>query len=218
MTKPTTLISLSGGIDSTYYLWKWLTENKTETILVHHCEYFSYGPQRGTYEQLAVGKIIAWLKENKLTNFHYVQTRWGGIPYPYHDIVGTSVPAGLVCASYPDVHTVLLPYWYPEIQKVNHLLVDGEVPDIHPMPDHRFWKARNVFMALAGNRKARTIKHHIRYHNKQKHEIIAEMPESLLALTWFCRRPKDGKICRTCESCTNIIPSLTKANRLHVFH
>jgi hypothetical protein len=218
MEKITTFISLSGGIDSTYYLWKWLTENKTETILVHHCQYFSYDKNRGQNEQLAMGKILGWLKDNGLSNFIYKQTTWGDMPYPYHDIVGVSVPAGLLCRQYPTITTILLPYWYPEIQKIKHWLTpEGRLINISPRPNHRFQAALNVFNLMAGQRDGNPLNHSIRYHKKRKHQMIAEMPNDLLALTWFCRRPKGNHICRTCDSCLNIIPELTKAEKLHVF-
>lgn len=36
-----TFLALSGGIDSTYNLWRWLSNHPNQTLLVHHVVYYN---------------------------------------------------------------------------------------------------------------------------------------------------------------------------------
>src|SRR5690606_29505274 len=37
-----------------------------------------------------------------------------------------------------------------------------------------------------------------------KEEIIKSLPEGVLELCWYCRRPQSGKPCHACTTCRNV--------------
>jgi 7-cyano-7-deazaguanine synthase in queuosine biosynthesis len=213
--KPTTFINFSGGIDSTFYLYQWLTKNPKERILVHHCNYFSYSPKRGQHEIKAVQAILEKLKEMGLNNFEYVETTWGELPYPYHDIIGTSIAGALVVTKYESIQKVILPYWYKEIQAIRpYISTKGLILNTMPK-EHRFRRAKDVFEAITGKK---DIRHYIEFHHLKKSEMIGKLPDDILMLTHFCRAPKDGMLCGYCDSCKAIRPLLRMKNKESLFN
>lgn len=69
-----TLINLSGGLDSTFVLWRHLSTNQTP-VLVHHCILkTAANGLRWQRELEAVHKILDWLRSHGLSHFEYIES------------------------------------------------------------------------------------------------------------------------------------------------
>lgn len=204
--KPTTFINLSGGVDSTYYLWKWLRENPDEQILVHHCLYFQ---KRLKEEKEAVDKILKYLKKNGLTNFKYVETgiQRGTLRGRVLDIEVLSGISAIVVKCDPTVKNVLLSYCSEECKALwEHLKYGGEVDTFDE--NHRYSRINKVLEVLTQREFS-----YICYRGKDggllsKKEMIHTMPKELFELTWFCRRPSNGRPCGVCHTCKKVKKAL----------
>jgi hypothetical protein len=121
----TTLIQLSGGVDSTYILWKWLIENPNEYCLVHHIKLINY-EQRHDYEIEAIDKVLRWLDNKGLKNYFYVQNTfdYGNFTSVITDSEICGFHAGILLRSprWLSINKVLLPIYnvnpeYAKMQK-----------------------------------------------------------------------------------------------------
>ncbi len=205
--KITTFLNLSGGVDSTYYLWRWLLDNPEEKILVHHCLFFQ---RRVKEEKEACDKIIKYLRDHGLENFKYVETgmQKGTLRGKVLDIEVLSGISSIVVKNHPSVKNVLLSYCREETSPLhNHLLNGGKVDDFDPK--HRYAKINKVLEILT-DRKF----NYICYRDKgggllSKKEMIHTMPQQLFEMTWYCRRPVNGKVCNNCHTCNKVKRALT---------
>lgn len=214
--KYTTIISFSGGIDSTYYLWRWLREHPNERIVVHQCYYGSYNAVRKDAERTARSAIVSWLNRHGLRNFGVELTEWPeSWKYPYHDIIGLAMPLACTILRHEDVEEIIYPFWKTEIDKaLNGKAFGGSFTEF--APDHRYNRMVSIIDGIAPG-----CKHSIPYAHVSKEEIIEQMPKDLLRLTWWCRWPRPTNsgyaICGACDSCLAIVPMLEQAGRLHLF-
>ena len=197
-------INLSGGVDSTYYLWRWLKENPNKKILVHHCV---FGRVRNEVENKASRNIIEWLRKKKLDNFIYVTTTFhkGNVRGSLFDVVAIGAVSGVVLRCYKNVTSVLLPYCYEETSIIRKHLAEGK--SIRTLDNnHRTGCFMDSIEATSG----RKIEFLPLYMDKKKADMIKEMPADLVNLTWFCRKPKNGKPCEGCFNCRRVLPTLKK--------
>lgn len=184
-----TLIQLSGGIDSTYVLWKWLKENPNKFAIVHHINLKSY-EDRDLKELEAVDNILKWLDKNGLNNYFYIQSvfDYGDIPGATHDVNVCGYFAGIIFRTRRFHHTNRqhLPIYKTNSEReikrrqLTNFISDKEVEFIYPLK------------------------------GKEKWQIIEELPEELFNLTWYCRSPIDNKRCQKCFSCNDVDKSLKR--------
>ena len=200
--KLTTFLNLSGGVDSTYYLWKWLTDNPDEKILVHHCLYFE---RRVRHEKDACERILEYLTDHGLTNFKYVETAMqkGTLKGKVLDIEAMCGISSIVVKNHPSVHNVLLSYCAEESPPLNmHIKGGGTMDNFNTT--HRYFRINKV-MELITERNF----NYICYRGSDggllsKKEMIHTMPRKLFDLTWYCRRPNGDKPCGSCHTCKKV--------------
>lgn len=199
--KLTTFINLSGGVDSTYYLWRWLRENPSETILVHHCLYFQ---KRVEEEKKAVDSILAYLKRQGLNNFKYVETgmQKGTLHGKVLDIEALSGITAVVLKCHPSVKQVLLSYCAEECEPLSTHLKKHEVSTFDP--SHRYSRVNKVLETITER-----FFSYFCYRGKNggllsKKEMMSEMPQELFKLTWYCRHPVSGEPCGSCFNCKRV--------------
>jgi hypothetical protein len=72
LKKYKTLITLSGGLDSTYVLYEHLKNNPTENTLVFHLELIHNKEKRNKEELNACSNIVKELRKMGYTNFDYI--------------------------------------------------------------------------------------------------------------------------------------------------
>jgi len=213
VSKVTTFINLSGGVDSTYYLWRWLNENKNndEMILVHHCLFLT---RRKKEEKTACEKILKYLKNQGLVNFMYVETglQKGNLKATTLDIELLSGLSNVIVKSYPSIKNILWSYCKEETSDLdNHYISGGNLENYKN--SHRYWKVVKTMEIMTGR-----VFSNIIYPDKKtkgifsKKQMIEEMPKELFEMTWYCRTPINGKVCGECHTCkkVNKILSLSK--------
>lgn len=190
MNQIETFIAFSGGIDSTYNLWRWLKDNPDDIILVHHVTYYNQ-EGRAEYEKKAVDQVLDWLRKNGLTNFHYVESildlrqfRRIGL-----DTITLASLHGTLLKGYWEVK-----YWVTNTPKNEYSrLGDGVMA--------RREKAKEIIKVITGKRYQSVYG----LDKMTKREIINSMPKELFELTWWCRRPKeDGTVCGKCHTCKQV--------------
>lgn len=203
--KPTTFLNLSGGVDSTYYLWRWLQENPKETILIHHCLYFQ---KRLKEEKEACYNVISYLKERGYTNFKYIETgmQKGTLRGRVLDIEVLCGISSIVVKNHPSVKNVLLSYCREECPPLYKHLLSGDIRSFDP--SHRYAKINKVMDILTDKQL-----NYQYYEGKDgglisKKEMIQTMPQKLFKLTWYCRRPVSGKPCQNCHTCKKVRAAL----------
>lgn len=190
-----TLIQLSGGVDSTYVLWKWLTENPDKLAVVHHIELKSY-EGRSHKELESIDKILRWLDSNDLKNYIYLQNTfdYGNIPSSIYDVELCGFHAGFILRSVRFIET-----------NKTHL-------PIYDATSEREERRRQILSFTA----RREIDCIYPLYGRNKWEIIEELPEELFNLTWYCRSPLNDEKCGICFTCREVVKSfdLIRENKL----
>ncbi len=193
-------INFSGGVDSTYYLWKFLKENPSELILAHHCLLFK---KRREVEQVACHNILKYFKKKGLKNFQYTETSFerGGIRGKIYDIEPLYFLAGMILKRYSDVKHVYIPICKEELGgSYKELLLKGKPWSEHKDPKCRFHKSMTYCNTASG----RKLNYHTPYFNVTKKQMIEEMPKELVDMIWYCRSPHGGKPCGSCFNCKRV--------------
>jgi len=215
------LVNLSGGIDSTYLLWKLLSEGRS--VLVHSCKMINH-EGRAYAEQDAVKKIIDWLNKNNFKNFKYIETEfnYGTMERIIRDI---EVVYFITAAILRD----------PKNKTIKELAVSANAHDESNNPNEQSVVRRREILKTISPRKefegydSEAILT-FPIISKTKKQLIEEMPEELFKLTWFCRKPisldqnkkileknsPDAKYwlaCQKCTPCRHVILAITKINR-----
>lgn len=198
----TAFVNLSGGVDSTYYLWRWLREHPEETIVVHHCLFLK---RRLTQEKNACDNVLNYFRSVGLNNFRYVETgiQRGTLQGKILDIELLSANTGVALKLNPSAKTLLLPYCKEETSALDVHLKGGGTIETYDH-NHRYWKVNQVYELLAG----RELQYHF-YRSPDgrllsKREMIQEMPKELFEKTWYCRRPREGEVCGKCHTCRKV--------------
>lgn len=194
------LINFSGGVDSTYYLWRWLRENPKSTILVHHCLLFE---KRRALEKKATEDVLNWLHGQNLKNFKYVETEFAkkGIKGQLYDLEIVYFMAGLVLKGHRNIGTVLMSRCKEELFSNKglhqHMKKPGGDLNNFVVPDNRVSIAMQTAQLIARRR----VKFISPYQHMPKADMVTELPQQLFDLTWYCRRPRNDKPCGKCFSC-----------------
>lgn len=193
------LVMLSGGIDSTYLLYDYLRRN-THLVHAHHISVRYPHLQRWRAEDPATERVVAWCKEN-LRGFGYSTSRFD-LDFP---MIGWDSDLQLLVASKVALNlspwrvTVALGWCTDDLERprVRDRQERGVTPNL--------WRAlcRSVPDANLNEEIAMPIVER----GLSKTDVVAELPEELLALTWSCRRPTfaDGEgqpaPCGECHAC-----------------
>jgi len=183
--KATTLIQFSGGIDSAFVLWDWLSRNKDEYCLVHHINLINH-EGRVDYEKQAVYEILQWLDNQELTNYIYLESTfdYGNLGYIIKDVEVCGFFSGIVFRS---------PHW------TNLKNIAISVYDIN---SKREGLRRTLLREVSYGKD-----YHFEYplHRMTKKDVMKAMPEQLLKLCWYCRTPSTSGKCGKCITCKEVL-------------
>jgi 7-cyano-7-deazaguanine synthase in queuosine biosynthesis len=193
LKKYKSLIFLSGGIDSTAVCYKLLKENTNQRFLIYHCNFRDY-QHRHDYEKLAVNKIIRYFKENNLNNFDYINSdfSYGNINAIVQDIELWGFFMGLILRG--------------KSYDIENISICASKFDLQQGEEYEARSRRryNVIKALLEYEPVYTFP----IKDLTREDLIKLLPKNLLEMTWFCRRPNDGRPCGKCKTCVNTLPYL----------
>ena len=191
-----TLLNFSGGIDSTYCLWRYLVENPKKKLLVHHC-HMKTSFNRHDQESQAVADILKWMDDHGLTNYKYIETtvdiRQLGVKPVDHQII--NFITGTIClnAKYYGIKYLLLPTIRDEVERLGKRYLTAIWED-----SQLFRSSPRLTMGTDKRAKLQPVTPII---ERYKQDFIKEMPKDLFDLTFFCRIPKGRKACGKCHTC-----------------
>lgn len=181
----TVLLTLSGGIDSTYALWRLLSDG--HKVVVLHVDLRNW-EGRALRERGAVRQVLEWLTDHGLTEWEYVEVchDYGTLMNTVRDIELIRFHAGVTLRQrrYRGIDTVV----------ASGILED---PDL---PDEDVARIRQILEATA----ARPVRLWRPIRRMPKAQIIADMPEGLLRAAWYCRRPRGRVTCGRCRTCGHV--------------
>lgn len=193
------MINLSGGVDSTYYLWK-LLQRKGVKVLVHHCDLFK---QRVEEERRAVDRVLSFFSPDRYELRRTVFSR-KGITGKLQDIEVVFFMAGLLAKdtdAFPNLHRVVMSRCKEELEQ--NRLLHSHVKSGRPLaefkaPGNRIATAVQTLLSVS----RRPLRVESPYQTTPKATMIAELPLELVKAVWYCRKPsRPGVPCETCHAC-----------------
>jgi 7-cyano-7-deazaguanine synthase in queuosine biosynthesis len=186
------LLGLSGGLDSVYVLYRWLSDNPGKRLMVHHCRLVNrHGRQ--PLETAGARGAVEWCRAQGLTNFDYMETSIDAGDLrnlPYDEFLLT-VLNGLILrdARYRDIPVLLVPTPKDEYVRLGDRLT------------RRREKSRRIRSEFVRT----SIRSRYPIEHMTKEQVLAACPPELRAVSWSCRSPKPGgERCHTCHTCRQI--------------
>lgn len=196
-----TLISVSGGVDSIYYAYRFITENPEELVLLHHCE---YSKKRGKFEYESFVSLINYLKSNGYTNFDITitQNSLRGIPGKVMDIIPIYCKIGIIVKNIESIDRVIMPRCLEEVVSNTSLKTHlGKGKTLNSfVGDNRVAQA----MALVRIISSRDIYFFSPYQHMTKKSMLESLPQELKDVVWSCRKPINNKPCGKCYACKRL--------------
>jgi 7-cyano-7-deazaguanine synthase in queuosine biosynthesis len=175
-----TILQLSGGIDSAYVLWDWLKSNPDKYCLVHHIVLINR-ENRHEKEIEAVDKILRWLDSIGLNNYFFIQNTfdYGNMTELIYDVEVCGFLAGVLLRAnrWNNIDNILLTQY------------DRNTP--------REMSRRQILRSTVG----RDINFVYKLTSMTKQQVIEAMPEELFELCWYCRTPHNNRKCGNCMTC-----------------
>ena len=191
------LVMLSGGLDSTYVLYKYLTETDLP-IFVHHISMRVRGEDRWKAEDTCIHHILDHCKQYR--SFSYTQTIYDfGLPYTGWDADIQVTVAARVAANL-DAETVVVTLGINADDYKRSEIVDRAERNVLT----NLWSA----MLASIDEFRRVHIHptlHLPFKDVPKWKMLEEMPDELIAMTWSCRKPiyteTTATPCGRCHAC-----------------
>jgi hypothetical protein len=190
MTKYHALLHFSGGQDSTYVLWKWLTSNPSKKLLVHHVELYHAHENRMREEAKAVKDILQWLQKNGINNFRYHESKfsYGTLPrIALKDIQIIALFTGIILRT-------------TNFGKISKLLLSWHKGEVDSSEIKRGIRVKKILTALDID----DVTFEFPIEHMTREQMAAEMPAELLQLCWTCRRPINARACGVCKTCKEL--------------
>jgi 7-cyano-7-deazaguanine synthase in queuosine biosynthesis len=195
MDRPETMnvVMFSGGLDSTYLIWKLL--NMGEKVHAHHVSNRNAYEPMWTYQLKATRLIATELqKEHELGYTESVHE------YFCSQLTGFDTDVALLHAQrvvrmFAQYNVELHLGWVPEDtekQVIQWRIKNNITPNI--------WKALRASIGNPPN-VAEDITFYLVENNIRKTDILQELPQELIDLTWSCRKPVNDEPCGKCGSC-----------------
>jgi hemolysin-activating ACP:hemolysin acyltransferase/ubiquinone/menaquinone biosynthesis C-methylase UbiE len=187
--KQTSLVTFSGGIDSTYVLWKMLKDTDDEVIALHINITNAEG--RVLIEKIRAQQIVNYLSAKyrpityKTTTIDHRGLNWFG-----YDVMSVGFEVGIVATSHLMQTNRAVDRW-----TMAACLEEGRWPNR--------WKY--VTDCTSATCYPHAAPPYFSLPIIAKAEQMRLMPKELLEMTWYCRHPqftRDGySTCNTCKTC-----------------
>jgi 7-cyano-7-deazaguanine synthase in queuosine biosynthesis len=190
-----TLLNLSGGADSIYCAWKWLSEND-DKLLIHHCNLKTY-QGRAELEQESTLKTLEWLDKNGLTNYKYIESSVDltGIGERPLDGQVIALLTGTILQKYRKLEYIIVSAPKDEYERLGGI--------INAQFDN-FSKITRLTRTSLLNKPNKKLEPIYMLKDTYKRDYIKQMPKELLNIAWSCRTPKNGQACGECHTCQQL--------------
>lgn len=185
--KATTLLQISGGQDSTYVAWRWLTDHPDEILFLHHINLSHSLENRLAEENRAVGNILTYFRNNGLSNFIYFES-----DFAYGNLPRISIKDIQVCALFAGII-----FRTPVFENVKTLLLSWHEGEVDRVDINRGFRVKAMLKALEVD----GIDIQFPIINTTRRQMADEMPPELLRLVHTCRKPIYGRSCGKCKTC-----------------
>lgn len=208
------IVPLSGGLDSTYLLYKLLQEGND--VFVMHVSLKKKGEYYWKQELKAFRKIVKWCKINcsgEIVDVRKSVINMMEFPFGY-DTDGILLMAQKYC------YRICKRFDYDDVR-----VAFGAVGDDDPYTEERYKKGYGVALwnALIDSMTGRTHYKRFKAINRKtfsplyhptklyKKDIVNLIPKELLDMVWTCRHPnkQTGEPCERCGSCRKYINALS---------
>ncbi|MDD2838811.1 hypothetical protein [Sulfuricurvum sp.] len=203
MNRKTILLMLSGGVDSCYMLYYYLTQTDYP-VHAHHISLRYPSEPRWEEEDRASRRIVEYCRH--IRSFDYTESRCD---------IGFKHYAGRDS----DTQLLMAAKVAPNLKGEIHLAIGWEKSDFELEVNRQ--RAKNkvtekLWNALCesidyplGEHISRTILFPLIEMNISKGEMIAALPDELVEMTWSCRRPKKDESglsqpCGECKPCQTL--------------
>lgn len=181
-----TLLNLSGGVDSVYCMWQYLTNNPDKKLLVHHVARKKSLLSKREY--VAVKSVLKYFTAKGMTNYEYIETAGYSTPKTIRPVKAIEMVGwftGIILRSRPEITKVI-------ISANAEDLVQGS--GYNKRSQSRF----DIIKLIAP--KEPEYLYPIKDMTKAK--LAETLPNEILSLCWYCRKPTiDGKTCGVCQPC-----------------
>lgn len=189
MTKPSALLLYSGGIDSVQALYA--RAKAGLPTRVHHVVLLNW-ERRAQYEKAAVRATLAWIERRFPGMVEYTESGfdYGDLRYIVRDHNVWGLFAGIILTDPKNAHITQL------IRTFHRDSVKGGIESAHGKAAEVAWRR-----SIPASRDVEFIYPQA---DMTKGDIMGAIPKSLLALTWYCRRPRGGRPCHECHTCKQV--------------
>lgn len=187
--RPTTLIHISGGMDSTLTAYQHLMQHPEQLLLLHHVNLYHPRENRVMVEHEAVKNILDWFTKNTPANFIYHESvfSYGTLPLiSVKDIQIISFFSGIIIRKYKSI-TTIKSGWHAR--------------EVHPNPDKRGHRVKAILQALNINH----IQLEFPIKDLLREQVAKSLPLPLLEMCRCCRNPGNTGPCHTCITCRELI-------------
>lgn len=185
----TTLLHISGGLDSVYTAYIWLKNNSTNKILLHHVNLQHREEDRLEEETKAMSEVLDWFKNNGLDNFEYRESTllYGDLKGFIRDFMAISFFTAAILKEFRFIDTIL--------------------STRHAQENNLTEEQRNemIFSILKPLGIKRDIKFDYPNGQTNRKDMFENMPLDLYKLCKSCRKPIQGKPCKRCRTCKQFI-------------
>jgi hypothetical protein len=192
MRQVTTLLHLSGGLDSVFVAWDWLRKHPTEILLLHHVKLWHRGEPRQNAEQKAVEAILGQFQLMGLRNFQYHESTfsYGTLPrIAVKDIQIVSLFSGIILRT-------------PKYESVKKLLLSWHLGEVNSTEIDRGFRVKKMLAALDCPHVEFVFP--IEFHSRKM--MVEELPKLILQHVSSCRKKdKYLKPCGRCKTCKEYI-------------
>lgn len=198
MTQPDALLLLSGGIDSVQALHaRCAAGERTRTHFVHLRNWEG----RAAAEARAVRSALAWLDKRYpgLVTHTSSSVDYGDLRYIVRDHNWWGLWAGVILANPRNERITKV------IRTFHRDSVVGGLDSPAGRAAERGWREPIERLTARRSRPVELVYPQL---GMTKAEIIAALPADLLALCWYCRRPRGGRPCHQCHTCEQVDAAL----------
>jgi hypothetical protein len=192
-------LQMSGGLDSSYLAWRLLRDGYK--LLIWHCSFRTH-QERWPHEDAAYANVVAWLRRQRLTQFEELPS---GLYSPGGAIIGWRLDYTFL---WPEAGFHLrnkdhMGRRITKRQDVRHIVIPNHAES--RSVDGAPLKTATRQMCHNAGRTITPLYPMARY---SRPEYMADMPTDLIDLSWWCRKPNNGRPCRRCSTCQVVDPAL----------